>query len=187
MNSPLFLGSRIRLVVADPAADVDVMLRWARDSEYLRLLDSDYAALQSKKEREENIEKYGVGNEHHFPFVIRALADDRLLGFIGLWVAPAWPHRNGWVGLGIGQREDWGHGYGTEAMRLILRYGFHELDLDRISLGLFEYNPRARHSYEKAGFVLEGRTRQDVCRDGQRHDSLWMGILRAEWEARNEH
>jgi RimJ/RimL family protein N-acetyltransferase len=66
-------------------------------------------------------------------------------------------------------------------MNVCLRYAFLELGLERVSLGVFEYNPRAVRSYEKAGFQLEGRTRLDTLRDGKRYDSLWMGILREEW------
>jgi RimJ/RimL family protein N-acetyltransferase len=69
-------------------------------------------------------------------------------------------------------------------MNLIVQYGFLELNLRRISLGLHEYNPRALRSYEKAGFKLEGRLRGEVLREGRRYDALYMGILREEWLAR---
>jgi len=51
-----------------------------------------------------------------------------------------------------------------------------------VSLDVFEYNPRAIRSYEKAGFVVEGRQRQVLNRDGRRWDDVYMGILRQEWE-----
>ena len=66
-------------------------------------------------------------------------------------------------------------------MRVILRYAFTELNLHRVSLGLFEYNPRALRSYEKAGFKMEGRMRGTLHREGRRWDDLYMGILRTEW------
>jgi RimJ/RimL family protein N-acetyltransferase len=68
-------------------------------------------------------------------------------------------------------------------MRLIVRYGFEALHLRRISLDVFDYNPRAFHSYLKAGFKEEGRLRGYVHRDGQRWDMIYMGILREEWLA----
>jgi len=67
-------------------------------------------------------------------------------------------------------------------MKLCQQYVFAELGLARLSLGLHEYNRRALRSYEKCGFRLEGRTRQDLVREGHRYDSLWMGILREEWQ-----
>jgi len=57
--------------------------------------------------------------------------------------------------------------------------------LHRVSLNVFEYNQRAIRSYEKVGFVVEGRERQFMRREGQRWDMIFMGILRAEWEATN--
>ena len=66
-------------------------------------------------------------------------------------------------------------------MRVILRYAFEELNLYRVSLNVFGYNPRAIHTYEKIGFQHEGFQREVLDRDGQRWDLIYMGILRAEW------
>jgi RimJ/RimL family protein N-acetyltransferase len=82
----------------------------------------------------------------------------------------------------VGEREYWGRGYGTEAMRLVLQFAFQELNLHRVSLGVFAYNERAIRSYEKAGFRIEGRLRQGIHRVNQRWDEVVMGILRSEWE-----
>jgi RimJ/RimL family protein N-acetyltransferase len=66
-------------------------------------------------------------------------------------------------------------------MRLALGFAFMELNLHRVSLNVFEYNPRAVRSYEKAGFHVEGRQRQALLRNGKRWDAIEMGILREEW------
>ncbi|HXQ36514.1 MAG TPA: GNAT family protein, partial [Anaerolineales bacterium] len=79
------------------------------------------------------------------------------------------------------ERDFWGRGYGTDVMKVILRYAFMEINLRRVTLSVFEYNPRAVRSYEKAGFVHEGRMRQFLNREGKRWDMLFMGILRDEW------
>lgn len=68
-----------------------------------------------------------------------------------------------------------------DAMRLILGYAFHELNLHRVTLGVFEYIERARRSYEKVVFTIEGRVRGDMLRQGKRWDVFIMGILREEW------
>ena len=176
----LFHGSLVRLTSEEPETLAKSDARWRRDTEFHRLADSDPAELFSEKRIKDWIEKRGedIKPERH-PFSIRALAEARLIGFIGLWVD--FVHGEGWVGIGIGEREYWGKGYGTDAMRLVLRYAFTELNLYRVSLGLHEYNSRALHSYEKAGFRMEGRSRKDMMREGRRTDSLWMGILREEW------
>ncbi|WP_280697080.1 GNAT family protein [Kitasatospora sp. GP82] len=78
-------------------------------------------------------------------------------------------------------------GLGTEALRLIVGYGFEQLGLHRISLGVFAFNPRAIHSYEKAGFVVEGVQRDALHYDGAWVDQVVMSILAPEWEGHRGH
>jgi RimJ/RimL family protein N-acetyltransferase len=118
-------------------------------------------------------------------FSIRTLANDELVGGTDLEVVN-WNGRNSFVGIFIGARENWGKGYGTDAMNILLRYAFMELNLQRVSLGVFAYNPRAIRSYEKAGFQHEGRVRQALNHEGQRWDIHFMGVLRDEWLERNQ-
>ena len=70
-------------------------------------------------------------------------------------------------------------------MNVILRFAFDELNLHRVSLNVFEYNQRAIRSYEKVGFVVEGREREFLRRTGQCWDMIFMCILREEWEQKN--
>jgi RimJ/RimL family protein N-acetyltransferase len=183
MDTGLFTGELVRLVAPDPEVAAGLFSRWGQDSEYLRLLDNDPARMFSAKKIKEWLEKDFVEAEpaDNFLFMIRTLAEERLIGFVGL-DGIRWNHGNSYVGIGLGEREYWGKGYGTDAMRLVLRYAFAELNLHRVSLTVFEYNPRAIRSYKKAGFVVEGRARQFLNRDGHRWDLIYMGILREEWE-----
>jgi len=177
----LFRGELVRLTAEEPDFIAKHEARWKRDTEFHRLADGDPAELISEKKIKSWGEKFVENgfNPERYPFSIRALSDDKLIGFLGLWLNLI--HSEAWVGIGIGEREYWGKGYGTDAMKLAVQYAFLELDLQRVSLGLHAYNPRALKSYEKVGFRLEGRTRQDVLREGRRTDTLWMGILREDW------
>ena len=174
-------GELVRLSALDADELSKAFTRWSRDSEFKRLLDSNAVRMNSEKAAqkwlEKEIDEQSV-NQHWFS--IRALADDKLLGDIDLFVAN-WTGRDAFVGLGIGEREFWGKGYGTDVMRVILRYAFTEVNLNRVTLNVFEYNPRAIRSYEKAGFRHEGRVRQFLNKEGRRWDMLFMGILREEW------
>ncbi|OGO21610.1 MAG: hypothetical protein A2Y54_10200 [Chloroflexi bacterium RBG_16_51_16] len=87
------------------------------------------------------------------------------------------------IGIAIGDRDRWGKGFGTDAIRLLVQYAFLELNLRRVTLGVNAYNARAIRSYEKVGFVREGVFRGDVKRENQRFDSLMMGLLHEEWLA----
>jgi RimJ/RimL family protein N-acetyltransferase len=173
-NPDLFKGKLVRLTAEDPKTIADAIVRWGRDSEYMRLLDANVSAPVSVKKLTEWIEKdLEKDPPKEYVFLIRTLEDDHLIGAIGL-EGDFIPHGEAFVGIGIGERELWGKGYGTDAMQVILRYAFSELNLRRVSLD----------SYEKAGFVHEGRMRGFLHRCGRRWDMLFMGILREEWLAR---
>lgn len=70
-----------------------------------------------------------------------------------------------------------GHGYGTEATRLVVDYGLDVAGLHRIGLEVYDFNPRAQRVYEKCGFITEGRRRDALCWDGEWHDAIVMAIL----------
>jgi RimJ/RimL family protein N-acetyltransferase len=181
----LFRGKLVRLAIDDPETMGKAFSRWMRNSEYRRLLDSDAPSLWSAKNIKEWFEKeLEKKTPDEYFFTIHTLECDQLIGFVAL-MDIHWNQRDAWVGIGIGEPEYWGKGYGTDAMRLALGYAFLELSLERVSLGVFNYNERAFHSYEKAGFKLEGRERQAVHRDGKAGDVLYMGILRQEYLALN--
>jgi len=185
MNNDLFTGQLVRLAAINPEADAAWFARWDRDTEYIRLLDGAPFRLIPVKKVKEEIEKEIEENAANAClFVVRTLADDRLIGFVEL-EGIRWPHGDTFVGIGLGDRDYWGKGYGTDAMKIVLRYAFTELNLQRVSLDVFGYNERALRSYQKAGFVIEGRQRQLLLRNGQRFDCIYMGVLRNEWLAMN--
>ncbi len=174
----LYRGSLVRLA-ATRADEAEALSRWSEDAEYRRQMDSDWA-------RVEPVEAYagrqgGSGSNAAY-FSLRTLAGDRYIGFVVLH-SIEWNNGAGVLSMGIGEPEYRGKGYGADALALILRYGFHELNLHRVGLTVIGTNARAIRAYEKAGFTHEGRLRELGQRDGRRYDMLWMGILRHEWEA----
>jgi RimJ/RimL family protein N-acetyltransferase len=183
MSAGLFEGQLVRLSSEDPQTLAQAFARWNQNSEYFRLLDSDPAHLWSANKFKEFLEK---DLESSLPanllFSIRTLDADKLIGFIAL-DGINWTDRDSYVAIGIGEPDFWGRGCGTDAMRLMLRYAFTELNLHRISLNVYAYNQRGIRSYEKCGFKHEGCIREFVLRDGRRSDMLHMGILRSEWES----
>src|SRR5512139_1162313 len=155
LSGALLAGELVRLAAFNPETDAAIVARWSRDTEYHRLGDNDPAYPRSTKMAREWLER---GNDRVFGFAVRTLSDDRLIGDIGLWIEN-WAQAEGWVGIGLGERAYWGTGYGTDAMRVMLRFAFDELNLWRVTLGVYAYNPRAIRSYEKAGFRSEGVVR----------------------------
>lgn len=92
-----------------------------------------------------------------------------------------WRDRSCSVGMGMARLSDRGQGYGAEALRLMLGYGFDALGLERIEARTLDVNARARRLLERTGFVCEGRERAAVYLGGARRDRLLYGMLRAEW------
>ena len=178
----LFTGDLVRLA-AKQADDNKLIARWHDDAEYLRFLDDDAARPRSVEAlNQQDKDRHDRGNS--FEFMFRTLVEDKVIGFGGLW--GQWNHRTFWLGIGIGEAGYRGKGYGTDAMRLLVGYAFRELDAYRIQLGVLSTNARAIRCYEKVGFVHEVVKRADIYRDGQRIDTYYMGLLRAEWEAQQE-
>jgi RimJ/RimL family protein N-acetyltransferase len=92
-------------------------------------------------------------------------------------------HRNAEIGILIGNKNCWSKGYGTEALKLMLGYGFDQLNLHRIYLRVFCYNPRAIRVYEKVGFKTEGVSRESAYVDVEYCDEYIMGMLEDEWRS----
>jgi RimJ/RimL family protein N-acetyltransferase len=83
----------------------------------------------------------------------------------------------------IGESDAWGQGYGTEATQLMVDHAFGTLGLHRIALYVFEFNERAIRAYRRCGFVVEGRSRESIWRDGRWWDELAMSVLESDWRA----
>ncbi len=181
MNN-LFTGQLVKLAARNPETDPQVMAPWHRDSEFFQLAYGRIAEPWGVARLKERMERHSSDTDE-IGFAIHSLADDKLIGEIGLWLLP--PHGEGMVYIMVGERALWGKGYGTDAMRVLLRYAFTELNLHRVSLRTFGFNQRAIRSYEKCGFVLEGNSRRALNKLGTRWDEVWMGILRSEWQMAN--
>lgn len=177
---PLLTGRRIHLTALS-TADAPAIARWQQDNEYLRLLDAQPAFPKNEVQIAEWIREGQRGREN-FLFGIRSVTEDYLIGFLELGEV-LWNHGSSWLAIAIGESDYRGMGYGYEAMTLALDFAFRELNLHRIQLTVFSYNPTAIGLYEKLGFQREGVYREFLNRDGARHDMYLYGLLSREWLA----
>ncbi len=183
LKRSLFEEELICLAPIDPERDAEIEAKWTHDAEYLRLLKADIARPLSPaqvKKAYESIEKKVEEDKNLFYFTIRTRPDERLVGFAKLY-AITWSHGTGMLQMGIGDAQDRKQGYGRQALSLLLRYAFDELNLYRLTALVPEYNRDALRFFEKAGFVIEVRRRQALNRDGRRWDLLHLGLLQEEW------
>jgi RimJ/RimL family protein N-acetyltransferase len=134
--------------------------------------------INGRREREWIESLYANDRDVVFGVVVRK--EDRLIGTTGLHrIEPI--HRRAEFGVCIGDVEYQSRGYGSEAVALTVKFGFEVMNLNRIALGVFAENERARRAYEKAGFVQEGVYRQAFYRNGRWHDEVRYAVLRDEW------
>ncbi len=177
MHNPYLIGPTIYLRPIE-RTDAPTFAPWLNDPEVARFL----VARRPINLDAEEAYIWGItDSDTDLVLGIVVRESDMLIGATGLHQID---HRNRHAGFGItlGDKSVWGHGYGTEAMRLIVRHAFETLNLHRVWLHVYEYNTRGIRTYEKVGFQHEGRLRQDNFREGRYWDTLVMAILREEWK-----
>ena len=178
-SAPLLQGNRIRLT-ALKKEDLPAIARWQQNTDFMRFFDAMPAYPKSEQALEEWLQARHKAHDA-FLFAVRPVDGEALIGYLELDDI-LWAHRVGWVSIAIGDPSYWGQGYGTEAMRLLLHFGFDELNLRRVQLTVFSYNERALALYEKLGFEREGTFREFLQRDGRLYDMYLYGLLRREWD-----
>ena len=181
----LFEGQDVRFGPIDYDKDPQVEAKWTHNAEFMRLYDVHPARPFSAgivKKQYEKLEKRMEEDKDLYHFMIRAKADDRLIGKAEVQRIE-WTNGNGQIRIGIGAAEDRCKGYGTQALRMLLRFAFAELNLFRMSANVPEYNVGAIALSKKFGFVEEVRRRQALERDGRRWDLLVFGLLKDEWQS----
>jgi RimJ/RimL family protein N-acetyltransferase len=187
IQTSLFEAQDIRLGPIDHEKDPEVESRWTHDSEFMCLMELKSVrplAPAMVKKGYESLEKSIEDDKNLFYFTIRTRADDRLLGKVVLeWID--WSNGNGFLRLGIGSGGDRGQGLGTQALGLLLRFAFAELNLFRVTIVIPEYNLAALALVRKFGFLEEVRRRNALLCDERVWDLLVFGLLRSEWMEKN--
>ena len=156
--------------------DLPIFVRWFNDPEVRQYL-AMYMPM-SMAEEEKWFERQ-LEDQDGRVFAIET-EDGAHIGNIGLHSID-WKNRCAELGIAIGEKEYWGKGYGSDAIRTLLGFAFGEMNLHRVCLTAYAHNERAVRCYEKCGFRREGRLREARFSDGQYHDDLIMGILRKEF------
>jgi len=175
----LFSGGLVRLRAIE-REDIPRFLRWFNDPEFVLLLHQ-YEPLSREAEEEwfeRNIARAPPGEE--YLFAIETLEGGVHIGNLGLH-SVNWIDRRAVVGIGLGERDYWGKGYGTDALNILVRFAFDRLNLHKLFLYVNEQNPRAIRSYEKAGFRREGLYRDQTYLYGHYENVFMMALLQSDW------
>ncbi len=162
-------------------SDIQHFLKWFNDPEVTQYL-ATYLPMTEMAE-EKWIDNLATRTNDAM-FVIESIEGNggKPIGTTGLGNVSPKDH-NAMFGIAIGEKDYWSRGYGTEACRLLVRYGFEQLNLHRINSGVISFNERSARMHRRVGFKEEGRQREGMFRNGQFHDLIYFGLLRSEWTA----
>lgn len=192
-SGSMILGEHIRLR-RNERSDIPKFVEWLNDPEVRRYLSMIFPISRVNEELWfDNMLKlpaseqpFGIEIHDAIPAGEKAPPGDiekwKLIGNCS-FMNINWTDRSAEVGIVIGDKTCWNKGHGTEVMRLLLRFGFETLNLNRIYLRVDEENKGGIRAYEKAGFVHEGSFREGVYRDGKYGNVLFMSVLRSEWNS----
>ncbi|GAP22392.1 GNAT family N-acetyltransferase [Leptolinea tardivitalis] len=176
----MLTGKNVRLRAMEPE-DLTNLVRWMNDPDVIEnlLIDSPLSSVDEKNWFDTMMKR---PSEEHV-YMIEVFEDGQWIsaGSTGL-IRLDWKNRSTEIGISIGEKKYWNRGFGREAMQLMLRHAFNDLNLNRVSLTVFSTNERAIKAYHAVGFVEEGRLREDIFKNGRYIDTIIMSVLRSEWQ-----
>ena len=181
-SEPMLRGDKV-LLRPVRRSDIDHFLKWFNDPEVTQYL-SNYLPMTEMAE-EKYLEALGGAMANtDAAMVIEAIEADatKPIGTSGLHGINNKDHNAGF-GIAIGDKEYWGKGLGTEVCRLMVNYGFEQLNVHRIGSSVISFNERSIRMHLRVGFKEEGRQREAIFKNGKYHDSVMFGLLKEEWKA----
>ena len=175
----MLLSSRLLLRGLNEADLNSRYVSWLNDQEVNRFLETRFVPQTLT-----SIHHYWLTHRDDASspwFAICLRCDSKHIGNIKLGPID-WIHRKADVSLFIGDKSCWGKGYGEESIRLIMSWAFNDLNLEKLTAGIYSANLASRRTFEKCGFLLEGTLRQEIFSCGKRQDIFRMGHLRSDYE-----
>jgi len=151
--------------------------KWMNDFEVTDKINSSCNVITVESEKVWIEKNSGIGN---YQFAIVKQENDELIGNCSLHNLD-FINQIGTVGIFIGEKENWGKGYGSETLELLIDYGFNHLNLNNIKLSVYSFNENAISCYKKVGFKEIGKRREAYFKNNKRYDEIYMDILRSEF------
>lgn len=183
IQTQLFEAQDVRFAPIDYETHPAVESKWTHDAEFMRLMELTPVrplSVEMVKKSYENIEKEMDEDKNLYYFTIQTRDNSQFIGKALIeWID--WPNSNGFLRLGIGEAEYRHKGYGSQALQMLLRFAFNELNLYRVTAVVPAYNEGAIRLFQKFGFMEEVRRRKAIQRDGEVWDLVSFGLLNAEW------
>jgi diamine N-acetyltransferase len=170
-------GRKVHLRPFDKISDLDTAMRWINDPEIRRVIGSGPTPTTRNIEGEW-FDRMGKDQRN---IVLAISVRTTLIGSIGLHKIN-WIDRTAEVGILIGEKKQWGKGYGHDATQTLQRYAFHDLNLRKLYWVALEQNKRSLSLAQRCGFQQEGRRTRHMFREGRYQDVIDLAVFREDWE-----
>ena len=157
--------------------DAEKYTKWMNDFKVTDKMNASTNVVTKESEKEWIEKNSRIGN---YQFAIVKQENDELIGNCSLFDID-FINQIGTVGIFIGEEENRNKGYGTEALKLLIDYGFNHLNLNNIMLTVYSFNENAINCYKKVGFKEIGRRREAYFKNNERYDRIFMDIIRKEY------
>ena len=179
MRHPFLTGKKLYLRGIEEEDLEGRYFDWLNDYEVTKYMESG-SFPNTVEKMQEYFKNVGRSNNN----VLLAIVDKKTDKHIGnVRLGPInWIHRTSFLGIMIGEKDFWGKGYGTEALKLIMDYAFNRLNLHKISAGMNASNKPSIRAYEKAGFKVEGQRKDELYVNGEYHDVIIMGLTKEDFQ-----
>lgn len=180
---PFIVGERIYLREVRLSDVNENYYGWMNDSQVTQYLESRF--YPNSREYLQEYVKNKMGNPNEILLAIVVKEDDKHIGNIKLGPIN-WIHRIGDIGILVGEKDYWGKGYGTEAIKLMVSYAFNTLNLHKLTAGCYAPNEGARRAFQTAGFKVEGVRKNHCFCGGKYVDGILLGLLNPKAETNEE-
>lgn len=170
-------GKKIFLAAVE-RENIEQLRQW-RNNPSLKKYFREYREISSYMQ-ENWFKNKVIGDSEQVNFEIHDGESNKLIGHCGLYYIE-WIHRHAEFGIYIGDDEFRSGGYGSDALRTLVGYGFNDLNLNKIWCEVYDNND-ALQVYEHIGFVYEGKMRQNYFNEGKYWDSHILSMLRSDYE-----
>lgn len=157
--------------------DIKVATSLVNDKELKKFLVTNIPFPTSPWEEESWVKSQNGNKNGEYNFAIEDRETGKYIGGCGIQNVN-WLTRVATVGIMIGDKDFWGKGYGTDAMKVLTKFIFEDMNIRKIKLYTFSFNTRAIKCYEKCGFKVEGVFRDEIFKDGKYYDEIAMAVFK---------
>lgn len=170
--------NRIYLRALEPE-DYNISIKWRNEEDIQKMIGGPKFFVSSETEKKWILDH--INNSHKIVLAICLRSNDKYIGNIILKDIN-WRYRSAQEAILIGDKEEWGKGYATEAIFECLNYAFNEMGMERVWSLVLDSNDASLKLHQKCGYTREGRLRNSVFKGGRFHDQVLFSILREEFE-----